>query len=479
SRHRALGSAGARCRADASDLLLAASPIHACAPAALAGPRSWLGWRRQRTLPGCRVPSGGGEQALLQSRALQRGAAPRRARAGPAACAPGDGVRCPGSGRPCAGGQCCPAAVGSGGTFPCPSQEASFSGCVNNTKVVDCLDSEERQEVAAEPRTCAPAGEVACPGSGNACAGDQCCPAAMGSGGTFLRHFHRTIPCPSASVNFSGCVNNTKVFNCLATSLAQGAAVEEQGAPPPHCAGVPLQSDRYADYPLGGGTIFELKNIVQPSDPTTYQGDLLDAGRGTPEMYDRKDNKFANRDAFLFKCTFTYDRTDYPLTLRASAEDFVDHGEVRLRIEPFLKSVGRMPEVLMQNLRYLHIYKGTHPWGGNPYYQTLMMYLDKYDHDQIGEVVMHELSHTSLDNRLSPGRYAEAVDSDCKQYFSKYARDEPGRESFAEGFLVYFAYTYRKDRLTEVQAENIIKTGPHQIAFFDANILRQYTHPPS
>ncbi|CAK0856491.1 unnamed protein product, partial [Prorocentrum cordatum] len=338
----------------------------------------------------------GEEQALLQSRALQRGAAPRRARAGPAACAPGDGVRCPGSGRPCAGGQCCPAAVGSGGTFPCPSQEASFSGCVNNTKVVDCLDSEERQEVAAEPRTCAPAGEVA-----------------------------------------------------------------------------------YADYPLGGGTIFELKNIVQPSDPTTYQGDLLDAGRGTPEMYDRKDNKFANRDAFLFKCTFTYDRTDYPLTLRASAEDFVDHGEVRLRIEPFLKSVGRMPEVLMQNLRYLHIYKGTHPWGGNPYYQTLMMYLDKYDHDQIGEVVMHELSHTSLDNRLSPGRYAEAVDSDCKQYFSKYARDEPGRESFAEGFLVYFAYTYRKDRLTEVQAENIIKTGPHQIAFFDANILRQYTHPPS
>jgi len=59
---------------------------------------------------------------------------------------------------------------------------------------------------------CKVGAEVQCPGSGNACAGDQCCPGYANSGGA-------TFPCPSASSGFSGCVNNTKVTNCLSSSL--------------------------------------------------------------------------------------------------------------------------------------------------------------------------------------------------------------------------------------------------------------------
>mmetsp|Transcript_19049 Transcript_19049/g.50120 ORF Transcript_19049/g.50120 Transcript_19049/m.50120 type:complete len:113 (-) Transcript_19049:144-482(-) len=111
----------------------------------------------------------------------------------------------------CAGDQCCPPALGSGGTFPCPSASPSFSGCVNNTKVDDCLAAS-----LVELSTCALGANVQCPGSSSMCAGDQCCPPALGSGGTF--------PCPSASPSFSGCVNNTKVDDCLAASLVAATA---------------------------------------------------------------------------------------------------------------------------------------------------------------------------------------------------------------------------------------------------------------
>merc|ERR1719149_443924 len=112
-------------------------------------------------------------------------------------CAPGASVPCPGSGNMCAGDQCCPATPGSGGTIPCPSASPSFASCQNNTKVFSCLaeTTTTTTTTTTTMMTCAPGASVPCPGSGNMCAGDQCCPATPGSGGT--------IPCPSASPSFA------------------------------------------------------------------------------------------------------------------------------------------------------------------------------------------------------------------------------------------------------------------------------------
>merc|ERR1719293_615000 len=124
----------------------------------------------------------------------------------------------------CSGDQCCPGFAGSGGgTFPCPSASSGFSGCVNNTKVTNCVSSSLRGSLAQKVElqgTCAVGAHVQCPGSGNMCAGDQCCPGYAGSGGA-------TFPCPSASSGFSGCVNNTKVSDCLSSSLRGSLAQPE------------------------------------------------------------------------------------------------------------------------------------------------------------------------------------------------------------------------------------------------------------
>merc|ERR1719327_2264579 len=88
-------------------------------------------------------------------------------------CKIGADVQCPGSGNMCSGDQCCPGFAGSGGgTFPCPSASSGFSGCVNNTKVTNCVSSSLRGSLAQKVElqgTCAVGAHVKCPGSGNMC----------------------------------------------------------------------------------------------------------------------------------------------------------------------------------------------------------------------------------------------------------------------------------------------------------------------
>ena len=55
---------------------------------------------------------------------------------------------------------------------------------------------------------CSLAAHVTCPGSGNMCSGDQCCPGTADTNG-------KTFPCPSASAGFTNCGQPAKVTDCL------------------------------------------------------------------------------------------------------------------------------------------------------------------------------------------------------------------------------------------------------------------------
>merc|ERR1712194_889583 len=118
-------------------------------------------------------------------------------------------VACPGSTDQCAGNQCCPGTNASDHkTFPCPSADASYAGCEDNTKQLDCLSS----SLLSVKTTCAAKASVACPGSTDQCAGNQCCPGTNASE-------HKTFPCPSADASYVGCEDNTKQLDCLSSSL--------------------------------------------------------------------------------------------------------------------------------------------------------------------------------------------------------------------------------------------------------------------
>jgi len=104
--------------------------------------------------------------------------------------------QCPESGVGCSGNQCCPGTKESGDrTVPCPTADEDFNGC--QVKMTPPKHS---------TRSGTPHHEETCPGSGNHCTPNQCCPGFEGSDG-------KTFPCPTSDAGFSGCqVTAEKAF---------------------------------------------------------------------------------------------------------------------------------------------------------------------------------------------------------------------------------------------------------------------------
>merc|ERR1712087_10264 len=119
-------------------------------------------------------------------------------------------VSCPGSGEQCKGNQCCPRTKESGDkTFPCPSANSTYTGCESDTKLSNC-----RQAALLENGHCTVETSVSCPGSGEQCKGNQCCPRTKESG-------DKTFPCPSANSTYTGCESDTKLSNCRQAALLE------------------------------------------------------------------------------------------------------------------------------------------------------------------------------------------------------------------------------------------------------------------
>ena len=55
----------------------------------------------------------------------------------------------------------------------------------------------------------------------------------------------------------------------------------------------------------------------------------------------------------------------------------------------------------------------------------------------------------------------------AKDVISKYAKKYPKREDVAESIVPWIAVRYRLDRISNVDAETILKTIPNRLKFFD------------
>merc|ERR1719330_611583 len=84
----------------------------------------------------------------------------------------------------------------------CQAGQTEAEYCAANPDTAGCVAL--LQTVREE---CHEGDHVPCPGSGNMCAGDQCCPRTA-------EHPY-TFPCPSASSTMVGCENDTKVADCV------------------------------------------------------------------------------------------------------------------------------------------------------------------------------------------------------------------------------------------------------------------------
>ena len=243
-------------------------------------------------------------------------------------------------------------------------------------------------------------------------------------------------------------------------------------------AEVTVESDRTLDFVLRhtgeapyGGTVWVTPDILGPADPTSLRS-VTYTGRGMRETFDRRVNRWVTVEAYLFDAQFGERTVEFQVNL-----EFGSREAARAQVDVFAPALGRLPAVLMSNLRVVHLQTGEGSFGGNSYLSRILIHPDgrhaKYAvrNGFLEEVFIHEAAHVSLDpaHADSPGwRRAQRADG---AFISDYARDYPDREDVAESILPYFAVRYRPHRLSPRERWFMRMTIPNRVAYFDEQDL--------
>lgn len=226
-----------------------------------------------------------------------------------------------------------------------------------------------------------------------------------------------------------------------------------------------------AQNPPFNGTIFLDPDIITAEDPSTFVN-LSDAGRGMRTMFDRRINNWTNQNVYLFNATY-----DDSLSLEIQVNpEFGNTETARAEAEKYAPVLGQLPTVLRKDAKTVWIHKGVNPFGGGN--NNFLIHIGQaalYERDGIlEETLVHEGSHTSLDDpHASTNAWIAAQQAD-PTFISTYARDNPTREDVAETFLLYLALRHRPERISEDLKKTIEESIPNRIAYFDAQDLDMY-----
>ncbi|WP_420445736.1 Ig-like domain-containing protein [Candidatus Poriferisodalis sp.] len=218
--------------------------------------------------------------------------------------------------------------------------------------------------------------------------------------------------------------------------------------------------------PPYSGTVWITSDILGPSDPSSL-GSVTYVGRGMRDVYDRRVTRWITVDAYLFEVKFGDRTVEFQVNPEFGSEE-----AARESIDTFAPAIGRLPDVLMSELREVEMNAGAGLFGGNSYNRSLLIHTDDAATQNairqgfLEEVFLHEGAHMALDHLGKASGWHSAQRSDSV-FISEYARDYPDREDIAESFLPYFAVRHRPERLTAQQWCIMTTTMPNRLAYFD------------
>ncbi len=223
--------------------------------------------------------------------------------------------------------------------------------------------------------------------------------------------------------------------------------------------------------PPFSGTIFIDPDIITAEDRSSFLSATY-SGQGIRSMYDRRPAAWIQNNAFLFAANF-----DDGLTAEIQVNSEFSTPEAALfEALKYGLAVGRLPTSLRMDMETMWIHKGNMPFGGGN--NNILIHTEQAaDYIQAGileETLVHEASHTSLDeyHATAPGWIAaQQADPD---YISTYARDNSGREDIAESFLTWLAVRHKADSISEEMKDIIESTIPNRLLYFDGLDLDLY-----
>lgn len=230
---------------------------------------------------------------------------------------------------------------------------------------------------------------------------------------------------------------------------------------------VTMNRDRKVDVTLEhtgstpySGTVFISPKVLTASDPTSLKS-VTYTGRGDRYLYDRRSG-WGTVNAYLFDVEYANRVIEFQVN-----PEFGNSDAARSQVDRYAAVIGRVPSLLLTDADTVWIHRGDESWGGGN--RNILIHADTTrDEEFIEEALIHEGTHTSLDDahELSEGwRAAQEADG---TFISEYAQEHPFREDVAESFLAWFAVRYHPERLAPADLFAILDTIPNRLAYFDA-----------
>ena len=228
--------------------------------------------------------------------------------------------------------------------------------------------------------------------------------------------------------------------------------------------------------PPYSGTVWVTPDILGSSDPSSF-GNVISKGRGIRDIFDRRVSAWITVDAYLFEVLFGDRVVEFQINPEFGSEE-----AAREQIDTFAPAIGRLPSVLISELREVEVNAGAGLFGGNSWNRSLLIHADDpatkdaLSRGFLEEVFLHEGAHAALDHlgAVAEWRVAQRADD---AFISEYARDFPSREDIAESFLPYYAVRQRPERLTAMQRCIMSTATPNRLAFFDDQQFDLSTKP--
>ena len=218
--------------------------------------------------------------------------------------------------------------------------------------------------------------------------------------------------------------------------------------------------------PPYGGTVWVTPDILGPSDPSAL-GNVTYTGRGMRDIFDRRVAAWITVDAYLFEVQFGDRLVEFQINPEFGSEE-----AAREQIDTFAPAIGRLPTVLISELREVEMNAGVGLFGGNSWNRSLLIHTDdpatqrSVREGWLEEIFLHEGSHMAIDPLGATAGWRAAQRADAA-FISVYARDFPEREDIAETFLTYYAVRQWPERLTAPQRCIMSTATPNRFAFFD------------
>ncbi len=212
------------------------------------------------------------------------------------------------------------------------------------------------------------------------------------------------------------------------------------------------------------GTIFLDPDIITAKDPTVYQT-ITPAGSGMRELFDRRTDGMIQVKAHLFTARFS----DQEKSVEIQVNPEFDAAKAKALATKYAEVIGRLPKCLRADVDTVTIHAGDKPFGGGN--RNLLIHTaqaDSYERDGIlEETLVHEASHTSLDDKHAKSPDWIAAQKADATFISTYARDNPQREDIAETFLLWLALRHRPERMDEKLITQVKQTVAHRLEYFD------------